>query len=89
MMSEKSFITEYATKVGVNKTEAKKQVDAFLVTLMESVARQDGVQFRGIFTAKKFYRKGREGNVAGHEYKTEGKNTVKFTVGKEFEDALN
>lgn len=84
----KEFIDAYAMKKGVNRVKAKEDVECFLSVLTDSI-KSGGVSFKGKFTIKKVFKKGRSGKCNGREYTTEDKNTLKITVGSDLEQELN
>lgn len=88
MSGIKDFIEAYAMKRGISKVEAEKEVRAFLDVLKDKLIAR-GVSFKGLFTIKKYVKKGRSGSCNGRPYTTEDKNSLKLSVGSELEQELN
>lgn len=85
----KDLSEKVALKRGVSKTTAEYIVKDVLDCLIDLVVEDGGFSYRGQLTIKQKTRKGKSGKVNGKEYKTEDKNVLAVTTGKELEDRLN
>lgn len=84
----KDFTEAYAMQRGINKSQAKREIDDFL-KVFETAVMNGGVSFKGLFTIKTAIRKGRDGVVNDMSYHTDDKMTLKISVGKDLDEKLN
>lgn len=74
-----------------SKEEAKRQVEIFVETLKEALAKEEVLVFRGLGTFERKTTKRAEGinPRTGEPIKISPKNYIKFKVGKDLSDRLN
>ena len=90
MTTKAQFIDSMATKNGISKKEAENVTNMFLDTLKGNLTGQsDGVCFRDFFTIKVVTRKGRSGNLNGHEFRTKDTKALKIVTGKLLSEVIN
>lgn len=79
-----------ATTRGIPKSEAES-IMKDVVEVLATKCVEGGVSFKGVFTIQRKVRKGRSGKCSfnNKEWKTEDKNTLSITVGKDLEAELN
>ena len=88
VLGVKECVELYAQKRGITKLQAKEEFETALDTIADGCV-QGGVSFRGMFSLKSKVRKGREGTINNIPYVSEDRNTLKFSIGKKLEEALN
>lgn len=71
--------------------EAKKQVELFIETMKEALAKDEVLIFRGLGTFERRTTKRKEGRNprTGESIKITPKKYIKFRVGKDLEDRIN
>ena len=90
-MNKQELIDAVAAGVGVSKSEASKTVQAVLDAITNAVSRGEAVQLIGFGAFSQGQRAARAGRdpTTGAEIAIAAANTVKFTAGKAFKDAVN
>mgnify|MGYP002140879987 CR=1 FL=1 len=90
-MTKTELIDAIAAHAGLTKTDAAKALDAFVDTVVETVAAGDSVSLIGFGTFSKGERGERMARNprTGEEIKVEAAKTVKFKAGQKFKDAVN
>jgi nucleoid DNA-binding protein len=73
---------------GITKSEAES-IMKDVVEILASKCAEGGVSFKGVFTIKKKVQKGRSGNFNGKSWKTEDKNVLSISTGKDLEKEMN
>lgn len=86
----KDCVELYAKERGISKPQAEAEFKT-AVNVITDMCLDGGVSFKGLFTIKQKVQKGRSGKCSftGKEWKTEDKNILSITVGKELSDKLN
>ena len=84
----KDCVEALAVKRGISKVEAQSIMQDAVDVITDKCI-DGGVSFKGKFTIKHKIRKGRSGNMNGHEYSTEDKTVLAITVGSELDAELN
>lgn len=77
-----------ATTRGISKAEAEGIMKDCVEVLATKCA-EGGVSFKGVFTIKQKTKKGRSGNMNGHEWKTDDKQTLTISVGSDLDKEMN
>ncbi|KER68464.1 DNA-binding protein [Burkholderia cepacia] len=90
-MNKQELIDAIAAGTGVSKSEASKTVQAVLDAITDAVSRGEAVQLIGFGAFSQGRRAARTGRnpATGQEIAIAAANTVKFTAGKAFKDAVN
>ncbi|WP_175964036.1 HU family DNA-binding protein [Burkholderia pyrrocinia] len=90
-MNKQELIDAVAAGAGVSKSDAGKAVQAVLEVITDAVSRDVAVQLIGFGTFSQGRRAARTGRnpTTGAEIAIAAANTVKFTAGKSFKDAVN
>lgn len=90
-MNKNEFVSAIAEKAGLSKADAKKAVDAFCCTVVETLKAGDKIALVGFGTFSVAERGERQGiNPATQQPITiAAKKSAKFKGGKEFNEALN
>ncbi|EJO55366.1 HU family DNA-binding protein [Burkholderia multivorans] len=90
-MNKHELIDAVAAGAGVTQTDASKTIQAVLDAIMAAVSRGESVQLIGFGTFSPGQRAARTGRnpTTGAELAIPAANTVKFTAGKAFKDAVN
>ncbi|AMU04629.1 HU family DNA-binding protein [Burkholderia cenocepacia] len=90
-MNKQELIDAVAAGAGVSKTDASKTVQAVLEAIADAVSRGESVQLIGFGAFSQAQRTARTGRnpTTGAEIAIPAANTVKFTAGKAFKDAVN
>lgn len=91
MIGKSDFITKYAIRRNITKSQATDEVNAFLDTLVNAVNSDEGVRFPGVISFSKKLRKGRtyKKPATGEKYQTEDAYTVAVKIGSKFKQWLN
>ena len=91
MIGKSDFVTAYAIRRNITKSQAADEVNAVLDTLVNAVNNDEGVRFPGVITFAKNLRKGRtyKKPATGEEYQTEDAYTVAVKIGNKFKQWLN
>lgn len=91
MIGKSDFITKYAIRRNITKSQAADEVNAFLDTLVNAVNNDEGVRFPGVLSFAKKLRKGRtyKKPATGEEYRTEDAYTVAVKISNTFKRLLN
>lgn len=88
-LSNKSeFVKRYASYREIKKSEAEKEVDAFLSVLVSTCV-EGGVSFNDLFKIEVAEKPAREGKCCGREYSTPASKKFSFKAFKGLLDALN
>jgi DNA-binding protein HU-beta len=90
-MNKTELIDAIATDCDVSKAVAQRALDSIVNNVVKAVANGDAVQLVGFGTfasGKRAERIGRNPRT-GEEIKIAAANTVKFSAGKAFKDAVN
>lgn len=85
----KDCVEALAQKRGISKAEAQSIMTDAVDVIADACVNNGGVAFIGKFTIKTATRKGRSGNLNGHEYDSPDKTVLKISAGKQLEEALN
>lgn len=90
-MNKQDLIDSIAKSTELSKSKVNEVLDTFLANVKTSVKKGNAVQLVGFGTWKKSKRKARTGRnpQTGATIKIAARNTVRFTPGKAFKDALN
>ncbi|MDL2262112.1 HU family DNA-binding protein [Bacteroidales bacterium OttesenSCG-928-I21] len=91
-MNKSQLIDAMAAKSGLTKTDAKKALDAFMETTVETLKKGDRIALVGFGTlgvTKRAARKGRNPQKPTEIINIPAKNVVKFSVGSELKNAVN
>ncbi|KVK96207.1 HU family DNA-binding protein [Burkholderia ubonensis] len=90
-MNKQELIDAVAAGAGVSKSEASKTVQAVLDAITDTVTRGETVQLIGFGAFSQGQRAARTGRnpTTGEEIAISEANTVKFTAGKAFKNAVN
>jgi DNA-binding protein HU-beta len=90
-MNKQDLIDSIAKSTELSKSKVNEVIDTFLANVKTSVKKGNAVQLVGFGTWKKSKRKARTGRnpQTGATIKIAARNTVRFTPGKAFKDALN
>lgn len=91
MIGKSDFITKYAIRRNITKSQAADEVNAFLDTLVNVIDNDGGVRFTGVISFIKKFRNGRlyKKPATGEEYRTDGAFTVAVKIGNTFKRLLN
>lgn len=73
---------------GISKADAEG-IMRDCVDVIAKKCIEGGVSFKDVFTIKQKTRKGRSGNMNGHEWKTEDSKTLSIKVGRWLEEEMN
>ena len=86
----KDCVELYAKRRGISKAQAETEFKT-AVDVIRDMCVDGGVSFKGLFTIKQKFQKGRSGKCSfnGKAWKTEDKNTLSITVGSDLEAKLN
>ena len=88
MLTMKECVEEYARRRGISKAQAETEFKEAVAVIVSAVA-EGGFSVKSQFTIKKKVQKGRSGSFNGKEWKTEDRNTLSISVGKELASVLN
>ena len=90
-MNKQDLIDSIAKATELPKSKVNEMLDTLLANVKTSVKKGNAVQLVGFGTWKKSKRKARTGRnpQTGATIKISARNTVRFTPGKAFKDALN
>jgi len=90
-MNKQELIDAVAAGAGVSKSEASQTVQAALDAITNAVSRGEAVQLIGFGSFSRGKREARTGRnpTTGAEIAIAAANTVKFTAGKAFKEAVN
>jgi DNA-binding protein HU-beta len=90
-MNKQELMDAVAAATGQSKTVAAEAIDAFIGAVMTSVTKGDAVQLIGFGSFSTGARAARVGHnpATGAEIQIPAANTVKFSAGKAFKDAVN
>jgi DNA-binding protein HU-beta len=90
-MTKQDLIDAIAKRTGTSKAVTNETLDALVETVKSAVAKGETVQligFGSFSTGKRAARTGRNPST-GEEIQIAAANTVKFTPGKAFKEAVN
>lgn len=90
-MNKTELIEHVASHSGLNKSQAKAAVDAFIETVTVSLAAKEDVTIVGFGTFTTTERAAREGRNprTGETIKIEARTAPRFRAGKALRDAVN
>ena len=90
-MNKPELISAIADKAEIEKSKTESFVNAFIETIIETLAKGDKIQLIGFGTFLVKHRKARTGRNPkdGKEIKIEASNAPAFKPGKTFKEALN
>ncbi|MDR8763411.1 HU family DNA-binding protein [Burkholderia multivorans] len=90
-MNKQELIDAVASATGASKVISGEAIDAVIGAITKAVAKGDTVQLVGFGSFSRGKRAARTGRnpSTGEEIKIAAANTVKFTAGKAFKDAVN
>ena len=90
-MNKTELVAAIAEKAGITKDAAKKAVDAFTVTVTETIASGEDVALVGFGTFTVAERAEREGKnpATGEKITIAASKSPKFKAGKALKDAVN
>ena len=90
MIGSTEFINRLAKEEGITKTRAKELLNTFLDLMATACVDDGGISFKGFFTIKKKFRKGRTGRFGdGKEWKSEDKYVLSIDTGCDMLTLLN
>jgi DNA-binding protein HU-beta len=90
-MNKSELIDAIAVQAGTSKTQTGETLDAIIEAITSTLVKGETVQlvgFGSFSTGKRAARTGRN-PATGEEISIPAANTVKFTAGKAFKDAVN
>ena len=85
-------IKDCAETLAQSRRISKSEAESIMKDVVEVLATkicEGGVSFKGVFTIKQKTQKGRSGNMNGHEWKTEDKQTLSIKVGNDLDMEMN
>ena len=90
-MNKQDLINSIAKSTELPKSKVNEVLDNLLGNIKSSVKKGQSVQLVGFGTWKKSKRKARIGRnpLTGESIKISARNTVRFSAGKAFKEALN
>ena len=89
MVGIRECVEALAQKRGIPKTEAQSIFNDVVEALTDKIVSDGGVALKGVMTIKQKTQKGRSGNMNGHEWKTEDKQTLSIKVGNDLDMEMN
>ncbi|SAK83142.1 histone family protein DNA-binding protein [Caballeronia fortuita] len=90
-MNKQDLVDAVASEVGISRSAAEEAISAVLESISKEVAAGSTVQLVGFGTFARGQRAARTGRnpATGEAMEIAAANTVKFTAGKAFKDAVN
>lgn len=85
----KDCVEALAKRDGISNAEAKKRMESAVAVISEMCVEKGGVAFKGQFTITTSVRKGRSGNLNGHDYNSPDRKVLKIKANKDLDEALN
>ncbi|MDR1364827.1 MAG: HU family DNA-binding protein [Oscillospiraceae bacterium] len=90
-MNKPELVSAVAEKAKIEKSKAESFVNAFVETIIETLAKGDKIQLIGFGTFSVKHREARTGHnpSSGKKINIEASNTPAFKPGKTFKEAVN